>query len=73
MEDDVSGESAAIIVRPPRFVESAERRAERIAELETERRWHFAEIESAEAAIRHHCRNVRDIENQIDALKKEAV
>ncbi len=52
---------------------SAERIAEQIAELEAERRWYFAEIESVEAAIRHHCRSVRSIEGQIDALKKETV
>ena len=61
------------LVRPPRSRISAERRAERIAELEAEKRWHFAEIESAEATILHHCSNVRDIENQIDALNKKAV
>ncbi len=49
------------------------RRAEFIAELEEEMRWHFTEIESAEATVRHHYANVRDIEKQIGALKKDAV
>lgn len=72
-EKEAAGGQVQDVVRQPRFHVNAERRVERIAELEAERRWHFAEIESAEATIKHHYRNIRDIEDQIDALKKEAV
>jgi len=73
MKDNVSGESAAITVKPPLVQISAERRAEQIAELEKEKHWHLAEIESARRTIANNQSNVDDIENQIDALKKEVV
>jgi hypothetical protein len=47
------------------------RREQRIAELEAERRWHLAEVEYAEGAIRSHLANVRDIEDQLGAIKTE--
>ncbi len=45
----------------------------RRAELEEKRRWHFAEIEDAEATIRRHRWNIVDIQKQLDALQAEAV